>query len=109
MPDETATLAVVVARLDDVRGDIKAMRAELTAHRAEMVARTEWELRNQHVDSRHRELGREIGDLRAEHRRDVAEVRAEAASRRAPWWSIVTAVAAIAALALTLIQSLGGT
>ena len=114
-PDDAATLAVVVARLDDVRGDLRAMRSELAASRADMVSRGEWEQRNRHVDSRHQDLGREIGTLRTAHATDVAAVRAEhtadvvtlrseISARRLPWPSVVAAITAVAALVTSLIR-----
>lgn len=70
------TLAVVVARLDDLRTDVASMRREVREAGASMVGRGEWGQRNAHVDTRLGTLGREVGELR----RDVE-------SRRAPWWS----------------------
>lgn len=112
---DDATLAVVVARLDDLRSDVQALRTELAAHRADMVSRGEWEQRNRHVDARHQELGREIGSLRTSHATDLAAVRSEhatdvtalrqeIASRRMPWPAVASAIAGVAALAITLIQ-----
>ena len=77
VPDETGTtLAVVVARLDDLRGDVAGLRREVRDAGTQMVSRGEWGQRNAHVDTRLSTLGREVGDLS----RDVE-------SRRAPWWS----------------------
>lgn len=75
-PDEI-TLAVVAARLADVREDIKGMRADLTAHRAELVGRGEWEQRNHAVDRQFQEQGREIGQLRTTLDTKIAEVTGE--------------------------------
>lgn len=76
MGDETATVAVVVARLDDLRTDVAGLRDELRTAQTMVVSRGEWGQRNAHVDTRLGNLGREVSDLR----RDVE-------SRRAPWWS----------------------
>ncbi|MDM8084757.1 hypothetical protein QUV83_08280 [Cellulomonas cellasea] len=97
MPDEAATLAVVVARLDDLRGDVSRLSDTLTAQRGELVGRGEWMMRNQHVDSVTAGLGREIGDLRGDVR-----------SRRLPWPSVAAAIVSIAALGLTVTQAMGG-
>ncbi len=91
MADDVATLAVVVARLDDVRDDLRAVRGDLALAAERSVGRGEWLMRNQAVDQRLADQGREIGDLRAEVR-----------SRRLPWTTVATAVVAIASLALTL-------
>lgn len=97
---DPATLAVVVARLDDLRDDMRAMRQELASHRADLVPRGEWEQRNRHVDARFQEQGREIANLRT-------EVRTEAQSRRQPWTAVAAAIVGIASIALTLILNLG--
>jgi hypothetical protein len=113
-PDD-ATLAVVVARLDDLRAQqradtqaltesIEALRRLVTESRSEMVSRDTWEARNAHVDDRFHDQGREIGELRATHAADVAALRQELASRRLPWPSVAAAITGIAALALTLAQ-----
>lgn len=87
MTDEANTLAVVAARLDDVRTDIAEMRTEVRQAAQHAVSRGEWGQRNEHVNSRLQELGREIGQLRT-----------ELASRRAPWWSVAAVLVAAAAL-----------
>ena len=90
--DPAATLAVVVARLDDVREDITMLRAEVAASRQDVVTRGEWQQRNAHVDSRLTGQGREIGDLRTELH-----------SRRAPWWAVASAVVAGLAFAWSVL------
>lgn len=61
----------------------------------ENVTRNEWEQRNGHVDGRFAQMQTEI-----------TAVKNDAENRRAPWWSVVGSVTAIAALALTLIPIL---
>ena len=51
------------------------------------VTRAEWELRNQTVDERF-----------AGVRGDLVRLDQEAKSRRAPWWSVVSVIAAVCAL-----------
>lgn len=131
-PDEV-TLAVLAARMDDVRADIRGMRADLATHRAELVPRGEWEQRNRHVDARFQEQGREIGALRtsvetkagdvdlkiasavssavAGVKEQVAEVKQAAAAaeqraeqRRAPWWAVVSSIAGLVAVAVTIVS-----
>ncbi|UUE19897.1 hypothetical protein [Microbacterium sp. J1-1] len=86
--EAAATLAVVVARLDDVREDIRDLRTDLSAHRIEMVSRGEWEMRNRAVDNRFDSQGREIAELKA---------------ARAPWWSWASVLVASAAFAWAIL------
>lgn len=131
-PDEV-TLAVVAARLADVREEMRGMRSDLAAHRAELVPRGEWEQRNRHVDSRFQEQGREIGALRtsietktgevdlkiasavsaavAAVKEQVSEVKQTAAAaeqraeqRRAPWWAVLSSVAGLISVSLVVIN-----
>lgn len=86
--DQATTLAVVVARLDDVREDIRELRTEVTTSVADKVSRGEWNEHKQLVESRHAGLGREI-----------AQLRTELASRRMPWPAVGALVVAIVSLA----------
>ncbi|GEA79927.1 hypothetical protein [Cellulomonas uda] len=133
-PDDV-TLAVVAARLADVREEMRGMRSDLASHRAELVPRGEWEQRNRHVDSRFQEHGREIGTLRtaietktsdvdlkiatavssavgtvkeqlAEVKQTAAAAEQRAESRRAPWWAIATSLAGIASLGVVLVEKI---
>lgn len=91
--DENATLAVVVARLDDLRTDMANLRSEIGSQRNEVVARNEWLQRNAYVDSRIDGLGTDITDLKT-----------DMASRRAPWWSVVAVVISLIAVAMGIIE-----
>lgn len=93
MPEQNATLAVVVARLDDLRTDMHAMREEIRKAQQNSVTRGEWALRNEHVDSRFAGHGREIADLRT-----------DLASRRTPWPAIAGAITGIGSLLIVLMQ-----
>ena len=104
--DVDPTLAVVVARLDDLREDMKALRAEVRSSTANVVGRGEWVQRNNLVDGKFDAHGREIAQLRQDHAGDVAGLRAELASRRAPWWSVVAAIGSIVAVAAVIIPAL---
>lgn len=99
--DDRVTLAVVVSRLDDfreeVRDDLRELREAVTNLSRGTVTRTEWELRNTHVDSKFRAQGREIGDLRAELR-----------AKRQPWTAVASSLVAVAALVITLVQLIAG-
>lgn len=108
-PDD-ATLAVVVARLDDLRGQqqadtraltaaIEGLRRELASSRADLVSRGEWEQRNGAVADRFQEHGREISALRtsletktvaldAKIDTQVKALETKVDARRAPWWAV---------------------
>lgn len=94
-PDDlAATLAVVVSRLDDLRLDVGLIRTDISGVRSENVPRGEWEQRNNHVDSKFSAQGREIADLRTELH-----------SRRAPWWSVGAIIISGGALGWSLLSS----
>ena len=94
-PPHTATddptLAVVVARLEDLRNDVAAMRTEVQTAQAGYVIRAEFEAWRTGI-------GREIGDIKA----SVARIEQAAEQRRAPWWAAlgvgVSLVVGLAAL-----------
>lgn len=93
MPDsDDGTLGVVVARLEDLRVDLRDLRGDLVVHRAELVPRTEWTLRNNAVDHRFEGQGREI-----------SEIKQRLAAARAPWWSVGAIVLAAGSLAWTIL------
>lgn len=111
------TLAVVVARLDDLRtqqradtqalaASISALQAAIESQRRDTVSRGEWEQRNSHVDRRFDDQGREIGDLRKVIAVEIAEIKTDASSRRIPWTNTVSAIGVIVALALSLVTLL---
>lgn len=92
---EDATVAVVVARLDDLRNEFQSVRAEIRASAANVVGRGEWVQRNQHVDGKFDAQGREISQLRA-----------DLAARRMPWPAVVGAVTGSGSVLFFLIQNL---
>lgn len=81
-------LAVVAARLDDLREDIRELRGEVATSVADKVSRGEWLQRNTAVDERFQGQGREI-----------AQLRSELAARRTPWPTVAAVVVAIASFA----------
>lgn len=95
VPGDEATLAVVVARLDDVRDDIAGLTQTVNGQRAELVSRGEWMMRNQHVDASFIATAREVGELRTELR-----------SRRHPWPVVVAVVVAVTSLALEVLPAM---
>lgn len=102
-------LAVVVARLDDVRGDIASLRTELVRSRQDMVSKGEWEMRNKHVDSRFESQGGEISALSGRHDMDVALLRKDIErvdGKGSRGWTIAAAVAAVISLGLAVFSNL---
>lgn len=89
---DAATLAVVVARLDDLREDMAALRQEVRTAANVSVGRGEWLQRNSAVDARFEGQGREI-----------AELKNTQAASRAPWWAAVSALAALGSVAYNLL------
>jgi hypothetical protein len=122
-PDD-ATLAVVVARLNDLRDQqradtkalteaIEGLRTELAASRITLVSRGEWAERNSAVADRFQEHGREIGSLRTalETKATALEGKITALEtkidgRRAPWWSVAAVLIAGAAVAWSIVSPL---
>lgn len=96
------TLAVVVARLDDLRESMTELRAEVRSSTANVVSRGEWVQRNQHVDGKFESQGREIARLCT----DIVQARTVAEQRRAPWWSVVAAIGSVVAIAAALVPAL---
>jgi hypothetical protein len=110
---DEVTLAVLGSQLKDVREDIRGMRSDLAAHRAELVPRGEWEQRNHHVDGRFQEHGREIATLRTSLETKVSAldakiiaVETKSDQRRAPWWAVGALVVSAGLLLVTLIPLL---
>ena len=89
-------IAVVQSKIDALTDTLKGLSVRFDDRSRENVLRTEWELRNQHVDTKFQNQGREISDLRA-------EVRSKD-SRRPPWTAIAALVIAGAVLALDVIR-----
>ena len=83
-----AHFAVQTVELRHVRETVERIEGQLGAH----VSRTEWEQRNGYVDGKFDQVRGEVG-----------AVKRQVESARAPWWSVVTSVAAVAALLITLI------
>lgn len=113
---ETSTLAVVVARLDDLRDsqkeyedrlmkEMQNLRSELRETHADHVSRGEWMQRNAYVDgfkdalskeiSEVKDnLGKELQNIKTDLTKDISEVKQEQASKRVPmtaWIAVVVA------------------
>lgn len=97
MESTTETLAVVVARLDDLRADFRGLRDEVRQQHTDVVSRGEWLQRNAYVDGK-------LDD----QAKDITELRSDLSKRTPQWWMVVPAVVAAASLALTFIITLSG-
>lgn len=78
-----ARIAVMSVQIEHIGETLRRIEANGT----HAVARSEWEQRNGYVDGRF-----------AEAFAQMAQLRTDAASRRAPWWTIVAAGAGILAV-----------
>lgn len=118
--DETSTLAVVVARLDDMKKsqeqyesrmmrELQGLRSELRQSHEDKVSRGEWLQRNQTVDAKHESLSRDVSTLREDYARelshlktdvaaDISELKQENAAKKSPVavWISLTISAAVA-------------
>jgi hypothetical protein len=92
---DTDTQIAVIAR--DITYITQSLE-RIERAQAGYVSRSEWDARLIYVDKNMVELVSGISKARADARAMVAEVKAEAASRRAPWWTIVAAIAGILAV-----------
>lgn len=91
---DSITLAVVVSRLDDIKEDMSGMRSEIQDFKKDTVSRGEWVQRNNHVDERFKHTD----DKFNAQGREIANMRTEMQSKRAPWWSVGSLIIAAAAL-----------
>lgn len=103
-----AALAVLLDRTETQGKQLENMATTMASIHAAYVPRTEWEQRNRTVDERHQNLGREIAAEREERRRaddsGRAELKAEVTSRRHPWPTVLGAIAAAVALAISVLN-----
>lgn len=103
-----AALAVLLDRTEAQGKTLDSLARTLSDVHTTFVPRTEWMQRNVQVDERHQADGREIATERADRQRadDAirAELRAELTSRRHPWPTVVGSVAALVALALSIVN-----
>lgn len=90
-------LAVAVARLEDLRTEVRSLRDEVRRQHGDVVARNEWMQRNAYVDGKFDDQGK-----------DIAELRSDLSKRTPQWWMVAPAVVAVASLVLTIIVTLTG-
>ena len=89
MSEDTASIAVLATKIDHVTKTMEEIKSTLATSSSVHVTRSEWELRNQTVDERfihHRHGLDQVND-----RLDRAE------AKKAPWWTILSALGTIAA------------
>lgn len=105
--DDTATLAVVVNRLEDLRNDFKTdrderraefdeLRRDLRRSHEDKVSRLEWVQHNAFVDQRFLDTTK-----------DIAEMKQEDAARRMPWTNYAAVVVSVFAVLWTLFSGKG--
>ena len=84
-----ANIAVMAVELRYIKASVERIEQAHTAS----VPRTEWEQRNEYVNQQLHALVRENADLKT-----------ELASKRAPWWSVLSSIGSAAAVVIVLIQ-----
>jgi len=97
---QAVVTAVLATKLENVERAINALTALITDSRQENVLRTEWELRNQHVDTKFANQGKEIADLRTE----LTTARQFDQNRRPNWTAVGMFVLAVVAGSLALFE-----
>lgn len=86
--NDTASLAVMAVELRYIKETVE--RIENAGKNA--VSRNEWNQRNEYTDQQFASLWKENANLKA----DIA-------SKRAPWWVVVAAIGSIVAIAIQVI------
>lgn len=95
MVDDYSTPEIVrsLRRIETGLGEVNA---ELKAYSTVYVSRAEFQ-------EWRTAIGREIGETKSMTRDGLAKLEQEIDARHAPWWSIVTAMAAVAAVLITVV------
>lgn len=90
MPSNTeANIAVMTVELRYIKEAVSRIESAHTTS----VPRTEWEQRNEYINQQLHQIVKESADLKA-----------ELASKRAPWWSVLSSFAGAAAVIIVIIQ-----
>lgn len=84
-----ANIAVMAVEVRYIKESVERIERSAGA----LVTRTEWETRNRTVDGRFVDAFAAIATVRADGNVKIAELAADIAKRRAPWWTIVAAAA----------------
>jgi len=82
-------IAVLETKLDHLSATVDEIKRGLETSGSVHVTRAEWSLRNQTVDERFLDV-----------RGDIKRIETDMVGRRAPWWTVVASVCAIAAILL---------
>jgi hypothetical protein len=70
------------------------------------VPRPEWEQRNLYVDGRFSDHAIEIAKVRRHCVEELAELKSDISSRRAPWWTIIASIGGLIAMVALAIEYL---
>lgn len=85
--DDKITLAVIAAEMKHLNKTVDELAADVRQDRSTYVTRYEWDQRTAHVDA------------------EISAVKADIASKRAPWWSVGALLVAAAALLFVILQA----
>ena len=99
------TLAVVVARLGDLREECGKLRVELSERDKQYVTRTEFELVREANAQQVAQDRRARESQAAEATRRADELQKQLDARHVSWTAVVAAVVAVAALAWSIVQT----
>lgn len=105
-PDQA--LAVLLDRTESQGKTLEGMAVQLQAMHSVFVSRDMWEQRNRTVDDWRQSIGRELAAEREDRKRADDATRAELASRRHPWPSVLAAILAAVAVGITIVNAIAG-
>jgi len=95
--------------------DMKEIKQIILSYQQTAVPRGEWQQRNNLVDGKFNDQGREIAGLRTQHTADIASIRADVASTiaevrgaiaagKTPWHQSAMVLVSIAAVGVAIIS-----
>lgn len=93
---EDWTQAEIVRSLQRIEAGLEQARVDLKTSAQSYVTRDDFATWRSTI-------GREIGEVKTASANGLAKLEAEIDARHAPWWSIVTAMAAVAAVLITVV------
>lgn len=92
------SIGVLESEMKNVKDSVDKLTDAITEQNKTNVTRVEWETRNHVVDGKFDDAGREIGDLRKDHAKDVESIRGELRSKQLPWTQYAAVIASFCAL-----------
>ena len=98
----TKQLSRVITIAEGLADDVRELKTQVTDYQQNHVSRGEWTQRNNLVDQRFRDVGREVSELRTKHESDVNAFRATMQSRQTPWYQTAVVIIAAGAICVTL-------